>query len=77
LTLVAGTVRDLIEAGLSELADAVVVMGFFVAGWVPNSSAQGVSRRVQPRLAAPNILRRVALCLLEGFVLHDAYPDGG
>jgi hypothetical protein len=41
--VVAGTVRDLIEAGLSELDDAVVAMDLVMVDLMPGVSAQGLA----------------------------------
>jgi hypothetical protein len=45
-------VRDLIEAGLSELGDAAVVMGFVAACSVKNARGQELAQSVYPRSAA-------------------------
>jgi hypothetical protein len=43
--VVTGTVRDLIEAGLSELGDAVVGMDLVVVGLMADVSSQRLARR--------------------------------
>jgi hypothetical protein len=77
--VVAGTVRDLIEAGLSELGDAVVViMDLVVVGSMAGVSAQGLARSVYPQSATWATIQRVALhSLLTGYGSCGVRPGDG
>jgi hypothetical protein len=76
--VVARTVRDLIEAGLSELGDAVVAMDLVVAGSVFDTGARRVTRRIHPQPGAWTAVQMIALrSLLVCFVQHDACPGDG
>ncbi len=73
-----GVVRDLIEAGLNELDDAVVAMDLVVAGSMDGASVQRLVRCVYPISATWTTIRRVALhSLLTCSGLHDACPGDG
>jgi hypothetical protein len=74
----AGTVRDLIEAGLSELDDAAVAMDLVMVGSMPGVSAQGLAQIVYPTSATWTTVWRVVLrSLLTGYVSRDACPGDG
>jgi len=71
-------VRDLIEAGLSELDGAAVVMELVMVGRVVGVSAQGLAQGVYPISATWTTMRSVALhALLTGDVSRDACPGDG
>jgi hypothetical protein len=75
---VAGTVRDLIEAGLSELDDAVVAMDLMMIGSIAGGSVQGLARSAYPISATWTTMRSVALySLLTGYVSRDACQGDG
>jgi hypothetical protein len=76
--VVAGTVRDLIEAGLSELDDAAVAMDLVMVGLMPGVSALGLAQFVYPISATWTTVWRVALrSLLTGHISRDACPGDG
>lgn len=70
--------RDLMEARLSELDDAAVVMDLVIVGSMVVISAQGLAQGVYPISANWTTIRSVALhSLLTGYGLHDACPGDG
>lgn len=68
-------VRDLIEAGLSELDDAVVAMDLVVVGSMQGVIAQGLARSAYPIFATWAVLQRVALLfVLTGYSSRYGCP---